>query len=1038
MVTYTNEQVLLQGTTKSLTNSQMWGSLDVQGEGSGYSSPPSVFIDAIDGHGSGAQASATLKIAEISVTSPGSGYTSEPTISFSGGNGSGASAEAIINNGQVTEIRVAEGGSGYTAQPTILITGGGGSGASAQPVMGIYGIITVTSGGSGYTVTPNVRISAPSPSGVTAKAYAQTDGNSVISIYLAGDVNVLKNSSYLTVKDTAKKVSSSAFLVTSKDNHDAPILTITEGLMIEKDLMVGGFVDSGQGALFLNYGLKGRPLLSTPPLISLMSSSIPYPFGETFPDPGPRGYEKGQLFNLTSGCTWSGTYYPAGKYMWNGSEWVIGNFTGKYDTLYLFKWDGITPAHLDVGDLTVHGSLHMSFLSFLESLENTGISLWKLILTGNGSAVGSMSASMNMARSMSGANAVASTSEVAEDPQLWIQSSNASIRLGEEDDVVNLYRATKTLNEETYTVLETDNDFIAPAIDANQLVINQDAHIVGSLYINELRRLSDGTLITPLTVDAYGYATLAGIRFGEGWGSIYRNTAGSNNIIEVGGAGVIVDGFVNCAAVSSTGDIGTGTALQINTDTRLYRLAWTPPNMNPTSVVQVQYYNGTNWVNGTIIAAAAATDYITSLSGGSIRLFDALRFHNGSAGVKLYDANNASGSNGQVLTINSSGYPVWTTPSSSNPFNQSLNTTDNAIFNSVKGTDGTGALKAGDEMTLAWDGTYSYIAAHNKHMYLGTSSGKDVIVQRSLRITDHPIWFTSGWSAHPDSDSSAAEISNDTGTYKTLMIVGNTSAGGSRSVSIWDKLTVNGTLTVTSQASANNFWINGSWLNSSSTLYIGGASGAAVTMYMNGNVNPISDNTYGLGSGSNRWAGIVAVNGYFSSINSSSGIVGNGIAVGCDPFGSLTYPYESIQLESYHNLRINFGTTQKFYFANSGTFEINNGNIQPASANVGNIGTNTLYWGSVWTNYLRYKNISTFDALDDLTLAKNYQTKTITEDGVDREVIDPESLSFLKADSEEPFFDNGKTTGFLLGCVKALVQRVEALEKQLKQTRTAA
>jgi hypothetical protein len=77
---------------------------------------------------------------------------------------------------------------------------------------------------------------------------------------------------------------------------------------------------------------------------------------------------------------------------------------------------------------------------------------------------------------------------------------------------------------------------------------------------------------------------------------------------------------------------------------------------------------------------------------------------------------------------------------------------------------------------------------------------------------------------------------------------------------------INGTLGVTGQASANNFWINGSWLNSSSTLYIGGASGAAVTMYMNGNVNPISDNAYGLGSGSNRWQGIVAVNGYFNNL----------------------------------------------------------------------------------------------------------------------------------------------------------------------------
>jgi hypothetical protein len=118
----------------------------------------------------------------------------------------------------------------------------------------------------------------------------------------------------------------------------------------------------------------------------------------------------------------------------------------------------------------------------------------------------------------------------------------------------------------------------------------------------------------------------------------------------------------------------------------------------------------------------------------------------------------------------------------------------------------------------------------------------------------------------------------------------------------------------------------------------------------------------------------------------------------------------------------------------NGTIQVNNGeNILPASANAGNIGTNVLYWGSVWANYVRYKTLLSFDALDDLALAKSYKTLTITEEGVEHEVVDPDSLAFLKADSKEPFFDNGKTTGFLLGCVKALVQRVEALEQQLKK-----
>ena len=61
-----------------------------------------------------------------------------------------------------------------------------------------------------------------------------------------------------------------------------------------------------------------------------------------------------------------------------------------------------------------------------------------------------------------------------------------------------------------------------------------------------------------------------------------------------------------------------------------------------------------------------------------------------------------------------------------------------------------------------------------------------------LTVGANPIHVTSAWSGFPDAATNQAEISNDTGTYKTLMIVGNKSAGGVRKVSIWDRLEVNG------------------------------------------------------------------------------------------------------------------------------------------------------------------------------------------------------------------------------------------------------
>jgi hypothetical protein len=62
-----------------------------------------------------------------------------------------------------------------------------------------------------------------------------------------------------------------------------------------------------------------------------------------------------------------------------------------------------------------------------------------------------------------------------------------------------------------------------------------------------------------------------------------------------------------------------------------------------------------------------------------------------------------------------------------------------------------------------------------------------------LCVGTNPIRFTDRWSAFPDAATNRAEISNDTGTFKTLMIVGNKSGPpGVRKVSVWDRLEVNG------------------------------------------------------------------------------------------------------------------------------------------------------------------------------------------------------------------------------------------------------
>ncbi len=175
--------------------------------GSGYSSVPAVTITATDGIGSGAAATATMKVTSITVSNAGSGYTSRPTVaiaapatgatatvnsngvsltvlsvsvtqtgacrngfnhdvSFNGGNGFGARANATFANGKVTAINVNRGGN-YGGVPTVSVNNCSGLATSVN--MGV-GTIPVANAGSGYTSQPTVTIAGGGGSGAGASA----------------------------------------------------------------------------------------------------------------------------------------------------------------------------------------------------------------------------------------------------------------------------------------------------------------------------------------------------------------------------------------------------------------------------------------------------------------------------------------------------------------------------------------------------------------------------------------------------------------------------------------------------------------------------------------------------------------------------------------------------------------------------------------------------------------------------------------------------------------------------------------------------
>lgn len=98
--------------------------------GSGYGTAPTV---KFSGGSPTTKATATATVSggvvtAITVTNAGEGFTGVPTLSFTGGGGSGATATAVL---KVNEVTVTAGGSGYTSTPTVAFSGGAGTGAAA-------------------------------------------------------------------------------------------------------------------------------------------------------------------------------------------------------------------------------------------------------------------------------------------------------------------------------------------------------------------------------------------------------------------------------------------------------------------------------------------------------------------------------------------------------------------------------------------------------------------------------------------------------------------------------------------------------------------------------------------------------------------------------------------------------------------------------------------------------------------------------------------------------------------------------------------
>lgn len=127
-----------------------------------------------------------------------------------------------------------------------------------------------------------------------------------------------------------------------------------------------------------------------------------------------------------------------------------------------------------------------------------------------------------------------------------------------------------------------------------------------------------------------------------------------------------------------------------------------------------------------------------------------------------------------------------------------------------------------------WSGMYANQGSASYAAYIngnGTASNTAVLINGGGINGNYGL--TPGyqnWAAWGTGAGGAA-IYNDAGGYRTLMLVGNNSAGGVRQVSVWDQLNVNGDTYHNGKSftSGTTYMAGGSYSPASNVAYAGGA-----------------------------------------------------------------------------------------------------------------------------------------------------------------------------------------------------------------------
>jgi len=155
----------------------------------------------------------------------------------------------------------------------------------------------------------------------------------------------------------------------------SPLLMVDRGMLVKKDFTAGGYLAANQGALYLGSGLNYQTDI---PKIILRNAWLPRLGDDNYTEMGapaipkyatpPSNPAKFQMYIRTTAY---GNNPPNTVYKWNPKTAIwdpmgLSSSYGNFDTLYirkmLFEEGAITanddePGHLDVGNITIHGTL---------------------------------------------------------------------------------------------------------------------------------------------------------------------------------------------------------------------------------------------------------------------------------------------------------------------------------------------------------------------------------------------------------------------------------------------------------------------------------------------------------------------------------------------------------------------------------------------------------------------------------------------------------------------------------------------------------